>query len=243
MPSRSFQIRGADPTDPRAVASARAFNDATYADQLQQQYDRNAGWRRTKGIFRAIGIGVPTGFALAPGGALSSLYSSAAPAASTSTSAGWSMPGVTAPTFGAPASTAAATTGATSAGRFATMGRLFNSPGMELGVNSALNLFGMRSQNRANDQARQDALLQYREGLALERQRLEQEMQNAALDREDARALNAAVNELKRRELEADEEQRSFERGLVEARETRLAPYRETSAAAMNRLRAMWGLG
>jgi hypothetical protein len=81
-----------------------------------------------------------------------------------------------------------------------------------------------------------------REALALQRQQLEAELRNADLDRADAKAANDALNELKRRELAASEEERAYKRGLEEQRETRLAPYRRQSEAALQRLSAIWGL-
>jgi hypothetical protein len=114
---------------------------------------------------------------------------------------------------------------------------------MNLGVNALTTLFGMRSQTKAADRARAEQLAANREALALERQRLELEARNADLDRADAKAANDAINELRRRELAAAEEERAFNRGLVEAREGRLAPYRANSQAAMRRLAEMWGLG
>ncbi len=179
--------------------------------------DRSKGRWNTFGKVATAAAAVP--FAMAAGPALQSLYSG-----------GFAAPGAATTATAAPA-----------AGKFATLGKLFSSPGMELGVNTGLSLLGMRSQNRAADQARNDTLTQYREGLALERQRLEAETRNADLDRADAKALNDAINELKRRELDAAEEERSYRRGLEEAREARLQPYRDNSLRAMNALYSMLG--
>lgn len=166
-------------------------------------------------------------------------------ASSAAPGAAWSMPGVSAPVFGgasaAGAGGAAGTGAAGGAGATSALGRLFSSPGLNLGVNAGLTVAGMIGGNRAAGQARRDQMAQYREGLALQRQQLEAEARNADLDREDARALNAAVNELRRRELDAAEEQRAFDRGLLEQREARLAPYRRASEQALARLNAMWG--
>lgn len=200
-------------------------DDPEYATYLQTalpsmiESDR-AAVQRSKNRWNTVGK-IATGaaaipFAMAGGSALSGLYS------------------------GVP-TTAAATTGATSAGKLATLGKLFSSPGLNLGVNTGLTLMGMRSQNKAADQARTDQLAQYREGLALERQRLEMEARNADLDRADAKALNDAINELKRRELDAAEEDRSYRRGLEEARETRLQPYRDVSMQAIRQLFPLLG--
>lgn len=195
------------------------------------QRDR-AGFRRLYNGFRAASIAIPAAAAVAP--AMAGFYSGGGGAASLPAAATEGM---------LPMSTAAGPAGAaTSAGRLATMGKLFNSPGFELATNAGLSLVGMHAQNKANAQARADALAGQREALALERQRLELETNNANLDREEARRLNDAINELRKRELDAAEEERAFSRGLVEAREARLTPYRDASAAALNRLRSMWGL-
>lgn len=106
-----------------------------------------------------------------------------------------------------------------------------------------------RSQNKAAEQARRDTLAANAEALKLQREQLELEARNADLDREDARALNAAINELKKRELDAAEEVRAFEREQAlylrskdEATEKRREPYRQAGQAALGRLMSMWGL-
>lgn len=142
-----------------------------------------------------------------------------------------------------PAAFSATSGGGTTAPSVSRLGSVMNSNGANLGVNAALAVYGQKSANKANDQARRDLLNSQREALALQRQQLETEARNADLDREDARALNTAINELKKRELDAAEEARAFERSLVEQRETRLAPYRKISEQALNRLSAMWSLG
>lgn len=170
--------------------------------------------------------------------------------AGASGAAGWTMPGVTAPTFGAvgpvtgTAGSALSTLApaAATGGKLATMGRMFSSPGFSTLVNAGLGVAGMRSQNKAADQARLDLLAQQKEALALERQRLELEARNADLDRADAVRLNEAVNELRRRELAIAEEERAWTREREELRDTRLAPYRAGSEAAHRRLMQMWGL-
>ena len=152
------------------------------------------------------------------------------------------MPGVTAPVFGVGGATAPAATAATAASP-GILSKIFTSPLAGTLVNAGTSLLGQRSQNKAADQARADTLKAQAEALALQRQQLELEARNADLDREDARALNAAINELKKRELDAAEEVRAFERTQYEARETRRAPYRQAGDAALKRLQAMWGIG
>lgn len=176
---------------------------------------------------------------------LSSIFSAGTGAAAGASGGGIVGPLAASGPYGAlgPAGGWTAGAGGATGGALSRLGSIFNSKGMELGVNAGLNLLGMRSQNKANDQARTDALNAQREALTLQRQQLEIEARNADLDREDARRLNEAVNELKRRELAITEEQRTFDRGLLEARETRLAPYRQVNQQALQRLSSLWNLG
>lgn len=232
----------------------RAFHAAGYARR-----DAEHARRRRGEILRTVGGGA----ALFGGGALlASMFPAAAAGAAGASgagagigagagAAGWSMPGVTAPVFGggaAGAATGAAGATITAAPPLAAtggslVGRMFSSPGFSTLVSAGLTAAGMRSQGRAADQARQDALAQQREAIALERQRLELEARNSDLDREDARRLNEAANELRRRELAIAEEERAWTREREETRDARLAPYRAGSEAAHRRLMQMWGLG
>lgn len=207
--------RPASPEDPAyATYIERALPQMMAADQAQ--------YERSKNRWNTFGrIATTAGFAPLAMTGMSGLFSGLGGASS-----------------GAGAGVAA---GATSGGKLATLGRLFSSPGFDLGVNSGLTLLGMRSQGQAADRAREDQLAQYREGLALERQRLEQEARNADLDRADAKALNEAINELRRRELDATEEERSYRRGLEESREARLQPYRDLSLQALRQLFPLLG--
>lgn len=192
-----------------------AANDAARRTAANSHYDDST----LKNIHKAIGIGVPAAAGLVP--TLSGLFSGGGAAA----------------VGGATQAAAPAATG----GKLATLGKLFTGRGLELGVNSALTLFGMKSGQKAADQARRDQLLATQQALALERQRLEIESQNANLDREDARALNAAINELKKRELDAAEEARAWERNTYEQQDARREPYRQASQQALNKLLGMWG--
>lgn len=259
-PQQQARINAMWEMAPSIVPTRFSVNDpwrgrAEYEEGIRRTM---ADWERDnaskKGHNRLVNIGrvasaVP--FAMGAGSALAGLYGGGAAAPAAASGAGWSMPGVSAPVFGGAAGAAtggaggagmAATAGA-GAGKLATLGKLFSSPGLELGVNAGLTLLGNRSANKAADQARADQMAQYRESIALQRQQLEMEARNADLDREDARALNAAINELKKRELDAAEEERAFNRSLIEQRETRMAPYRRSSEAALQRLNQMWGLG
>lgn len=154
---------------------------------------------------------------------------------------------------GAGAATSAIGPGATTAakaGLAARLGSIFSNPGFEVGTNAALALFGQHQQNKANTQARKDALATQAKQIELEQQRLAQEAQNANLDREDARALNAAIQDLEKKKFAIAQEQAEFERsnvlydrGKYEQEQARLAPYRQISEQALRRLSSMWGLG
>lgn len=214
-------------------------------ESLNAQMARREADARKMKLIKGLATAAVGGVFAGP--ALGALYGSGA-GPTASTAAGWSMPGVTAPTFGAQAASVAPKvlsvgSGATKIGKMATLGKLFNSSGTELGVNAGLSLLGMRSQNKAADQARADTLAANREALALQRQQLEMEMTNANLDREDARAAQAALNELRKRELDAAEEERAFNRSITEQDRAYQAPFREASVGALRKLQSMWGLG
>ncbi len=145
------------------------------------------------------------------------------------------------------AATSAPAAGATTASR---MSSISNNPLTSLGISSLFGWLGKRSADKAANTARLDQLKANADALALQRQQLELEASNANLDREDARKLNDAINELKKRELAGQEEQRAYERSNSEfekqqylAKEARAEPYRKISSGAVNRLAQMWGIG
>jgi hypothetical protein len=136
----------------------------------------------------------------------------------------------------------AATTGATT-GTMARLGSIMSSRGLETGINSALSLFGMRAQNKANTQARKDALAMQAKEIELAQQQLATEAQNANLDREDARALNAAIQELEKKKFALAQEQAQFERGILESDQAAKTNYRTTmQEPAMRRMSSILGL-
>lgn len=215
-------------------------------DSLNAQMARREADARKMKLIKGIATAAVGGMFAGP--ALGALFSGGGAPTAAAASSGWSMPGVTAPTFGQAAGAVvpkvlSAGSGATTIGKMATLGKLFDSPGAELGVNAGLSLLGMRSQNKAADQARADTLAAQREALALQRQQLEMEMTNANLDREDARAAQAALNELRKRELDAAEEERAFSRSITEQDRAYQAPFREASVGALRKLQSMWGIG
>jgi hypothetical protein len=227
--------------DPLAFANTEL--PALRAQAAERLARSQARWK-TADKFAYAGAAVPFAFAAAP--ALSSMFSAggAGGGASAAAPGGWSMPGVSAPVFGggSGAATSPAVMSTAKVGLGSRLGSMFSSKGMDLGVNAGLSLFGMHSQKKAADQARADTLAANREAIALQRQQLEETTRNANLDRADAKAANDAINELKKRELDAAEEERAYNRSLVEQREARLAPYRQRGQQALDRLASMWSL-
>jgi len=196
----------------QAVRGSQADDASVYAENARR---RDSGVTKWLPRLATGVIGAATGASVLP-----ALFGGGAAAATTSAA-------------GAPVVSGAGGT---------TLGSILNSDALGLGVGAAMNYFGNRSQNQANRYATDVNARNTAETLALERQRLEQEATNANLDREDARKLNEAINELKRRELDAAEEDRAYNRSLIEARELRAAPRREMSARAMRSLGSILGL-
>lgn len=230
-------------------------------DQMAAHYDRTnrsmQSHRRLVNIGRIASV-APFAAAFAPGGAFSSILSGApAGAASAPASSGTSfLSTATAPTFGVPgsfgipasgAATSAAGTAATVAPKVVAnvsrLGSIFNSPGMELGVNTGLSLFGMRAQNKANAQARADALAAQNRAIDLELQQIKEARENRDLDRTEARELADREYALTQRQVQLQEEAAQYMRDRDTRDDARLAPYRAVSEQAMRRLASIWGLG
>lgn len=239
---QNFSGLASDPATQAAMArNAQAFdayNAAKKADarrQFKQAVITGAGvMGGSVGLGAMMGGGAPSfGIGAANTGTWSGV--GAAPAAAgVATGAG---------------GTVAPVVGGAKAGLSSKLGALFTSPLASTLAQGAFSLIGQRSQNKAADQARRDTLAANAEALKLQREQLEMETRNADLDREELRAQNAAINELKKRELEAAEEVRAFDREQAlylrskdEAAEQRRAPYRQAGQAALGRLMSMWGL-
>lgn len=226
--NRQYQLQFGQPAtadNPNYAAWIKTALPAMVEDD-RRAYERSKNRWNTVGKIATTAVGGILGGVAAPA-AVGSIFAGGAPAA-------------------AGAATSAAGTGAATAakaGTMATLGKIFNSKGLDLGVNAALSLIGSKKASNAAEQARQDQLAANREAIALQRQQLEMEARNADLDREDARALNEAINRLKERELAAAEEERAYLRSKDEAREARLAPYREISIDAARALRSLFAGG
>lgn len=248
-PQRSAKDFGFVPVsgmaDDPSVQAQMATNARAYADYVAAK-KADASRQFKQGAITAVAVPVAAagvGAMMGAGGG-----GAAAPAS-------WSMPGVTAPSFGAPAAASGVATGvggtsapvvAAGASKLASM---FTSPLASTVAGGLFSMGAQRSQNKAADQARRDTLAANAAALQLQREQLEAETRNADLDREDARALNAAINELKKRELDAAEEVRAFDREQAlylrskdEATEARREPYRQAGQAALGRLMSMWNL-
>lgn len=193
--------------------------------------------RRWENIFKAAGIAIPTagiGLSMAGAGAAGGAMASAPSAAGSASSS-----------IGATAPKVAATSGVMSR-----LGNIFSSAGFETAANTGLSLLGMRRSNKANDQARQDTLAYQTKQIELEQQRLAQELQNATLDREDARALNAAIQELEKKKFalqqesaQFDRENALFNRGIIEKEQGVKDRYRSSiQEPAAARMRSILGL-
>ena len=212
------------------LSSANAAIDAETQRKLDSQ-------RRMEKIFRSVSMAIPAaGAGMAAAGAGAPAFGIGA-----ANTGAW-----TAPTVG---SAATATSGA--GGLMGRLGKIFSSTGFETAANAGLSLLGLRSQNKASDQARKDALANQTKMIELEQQRLAQELQNANLDREDARALNAAIQELEGKKFalaqesaQFDRENALFNRGVVEREQGAKDRYRSTiSEPAAARMRSILGLG
>lgn len=246
-PARSSRDFGFVPVsgmadDPRVqaqmAANARAFGDynaAKRADASRQF--RQGAITAVAAPFAAAGVGSMMAGSGAPsfgiGAANTGQWTTTLPNLAGPATAGGGLGGTVAPV-------------AKGASKLAAM---FTSPLASTIAGGLFSLGAQRSQNKAADQARRDTLVAQAEALKLQREQLEMEARNADLDREDARALNTAINELKKRELDAAEEARAFDREQAlylrskdEAAEQRRTPYRQAGQAALGRLMSMWGM-
>lgn len=113
----------------------------------------------------------------------------------------------------------------------------------EIGIPAVTGLIGMRSQNRALDrqsQLEQQALAEQmayaREQEAIRRQEAER------MFAEDQRRWEAEERN-RARELSATEEERAYQRRLLDEREARRAPYRRASQDALFRLQDILSMG
>lgn len=127
-------------------------------------------------------------------------------------------------------------------GIMARLGSIFGSKGFETVANGALALTGMKSQNKANAQARMDTLANQAKQIELAQAQLTAQTQAANLDRADAKALNDAMQKLEAQKIAIQQEQAQFERGIVEKDQAVKDNYRSTiQGPAAARLRSILG--
>lgn len=123
------------------------------------------------------------------------------------------------------------------------IGSFLGSRGAETGINAALSLFGMRSQNKANDQARRDALAAQAKEIEIMERQIALAQENANLDREDARKLNDAIQALENKKFALQQEQVAYERGIIDEDRAVSADYRNRiGIPAQRRIASILGL-
>lgn len=132
--------------------------------------------------------------------------------------------------------------GFSSAGGGMTLGSLLGSRGFEAAMNAGTSLFGMRAQNRANRYAADANSRLMAEQIAMERERLRVQQEADAADRADAERRWAAEQAFAAKQFDAGEEERAYNRSLVEAREARRAAFRPYSERAMRTLGSILGI-
>lgn len=186
---------------------------------------RNAWW-----LAPAAMVGGPLAFqALAAGGgagAAAGVGAGTGAGAGAGTGAGIGAGLTTGAAYAAPTSAAAALGGASVAtGGGMTLGSILGSQLLGQGVNAGAQLYGAHKAGQANDRASAYQA-------AADERTYQLELQRDA----EARRQWEATQEMEKRRLDADEEERSYRRGLDEAKETRLAPYRQASQVALGQL-------
>ena len=240
----AYMVPGSDARNTarwQALTPQQRAAEQAYVNQQQQITDARTNRGRRFGNLVGAGVRGVVG-AAATGGALGALGAGGAAGAAPSASGSGFWSGVTAPTFGGGSAAGAAGGGMVSqpASRF-TLGGLMKLA--EIGVPAITSLFGMRSQNRALDRQSQTEQQNLAEQMAFAREqeaRRQQEYERQMT--EEARRYD--IDERNRqRELTAAEEERAFNRRLLEERETRRAPYRQASRDALIRLQDLMRRG
>ena len=216
--------------DKHGVLQHGDINAHLAAERARWQTDvrqrQSAAWRGK--AFRTAAAGAAL---LGGGAALSSIL---APAAAGTTGAAGAASGAS--TFGVPASIGATTAGVSG------LGSILNSSGMNLGVNAGLALYGQRSQNKANDQARADMLAAQRQAIDLQLRQIDEARRNSDLDRAEMKVLNDRAHALQVEQLNLQKEEATYRRDRETREDTRLAPYRRISEQAAARLASIWGI-
>lgn len=117
-----------------------------------------------------------------------------------------------------------------------TLGQLFGSRGFEAGANALTSLFGLRSQNKSSRYATDANTRLLQDQIRMEAERNARLDAAAELDRQDRLRQHDATEAQRKREFDAMEEDRGFNRSLVEAREARRNVFRPYSERALRTL-------
>jgi hypothetical protein len=132
--------------------------------------------------------------------------------------------------------------GGTSGGGM-TLGSLLGSRGFETGVNALTGFLGNRSQNKANRYAIDANARLTADQIRFEQERIRRQEEADALDRADAERRWNAEQALRAQQHAASEEERAYNRRLMDAREARRAVFRPYSERAMRTLGSILGIG
>lgn len=201
---------------------------SAYGNYMAANHNRGFDWR------------LPAAMVAAPliGSAAPALFGGGGAAAGAGGAGGYSSPGIFGSLFGGGA-TGNVIAPAVKSGL--SLSSFLNAPATGLGVQGLFSILGNRAQGKAQQQASLMQLSALDRQLAADAANRADQMKQFEATQTDARAANAAQNELRRRELESAEADRAFQRKLLEDREARLAPYRATAEQARMTLAAMLG--
>lgn len=154
----------------------------------------------------------------------------------------WSMSGVSAPSFGAvPAVAGVGGSTLPAAASGMTMGKILSSPLAGLGVNSAMSLLGMRSANKANKYQVDRNSEAVAKQIALEEQRLASEASERQAQRIEDQRRWEAEEAYKAKMLAASEDERLYNRSILEKRQARVDAYDPIRQRALRSLGSILG--
>lgn len=122
------------------------------------------------------------------------------------------------------------------------LGKLLGSRGVEAIGNGVTSILGMRSQNNANRYATDVNARLTAQQIQMEQDRIARQEAADAADRADAQKRWEAEQAMKAKELAASEEERAYNRQLLDAREARRALYDPYRQNAMRSLGAILGI-
>lgn len=211
--------RAADANDPRYAA----WTQSALPQMIQSDRDAHERSKRRWNTFGKIA----TGAALAPYAALVAPLLGGGAAAATGSSG---IPGFVP---GWEGSASLLFSGGGAAGRVA---GLLRHPLTNLGAQGVFGMLGQRSQNKANDRAMQAQMSLTDRQLALEQQRLADERTDMLAARSEDQRRWEADEAYRRSVLEADNEERAYNRAISDRREATRAAFAPYQQMAMRRL-------